>query len=261
MNELIVKTEELKLPHIIWNNKEVAEAVSTVVTKYRGIEFTEEQLPDAKKDLAGLRKVKKNLNDEKIRIKKLWNENYTDFETDIKAFMADIDSVANNIAEQVKTFEDKVKDARREEIQAYPEWEEIKKYITFDDKWLLKKWESTDDKNLKELFTGFKNDIDQQIKVIKTTASSFGLDPTKYVGRIGHMEINDIIERMAEDRDLLEVTPVEERPAAEGEAVFPEVDINVDEPVLEFRRTIRGTKTQLSMLKAYADKIGVDIIK
>src|SRR6056297_2138919 len=140
MNELTVKTNELVLPKIKWNESEVSEAVTELVKKYDGLKFDEEQLPIAKKDLAAIRKVKKNLNNEKIKVKKAWNENYTEFELDIKAYMSDIDAVINDIDTQVKTYEQNLKNARRDEIMDFDEYQAIKEFVTFDDKWLLKKW-------------------------------------------------------------------------------------------------------------------------
>ena len=79
MNELTVITNELVLPEIKWNEKEVSQAVMELVKKYAGLELTEVQLASAKKDLAGIRKVKTNLNNEKKKVKKVWNKNYVEF--------------------------------------------------------------------------------------------------------------------------------------------------------------------------------------
>ena len=64
---------------------------------------------------------------------------------------------------------------------------------------------------------------------------------------------------------------IREEAAAETETIVPiprivsrptkPAAINPDEKVMELARTLKGTKTQLAMLKAYADQIGVEIIR
>lgn len=247
MNELTVKTNELELPQIKWNEKEVADAVTELVKKYQGLELDESQLASAKKDLAAIRKVKKNLNDEKIKVKKAWNVNYTEFENDIKTYMHDIDVVINDIDEQVKTYEQALKDERKAEIVALTEYKAIKDFVAFDDSWLLKKW--TDEK-LIELFTEKLEQIDRDIKTIKLTATSQNLENNLYIEKYKTQPIDLVIERIIEDGQTV-ATVKEETPQ--------EVKFDDTEQVLTLTRTLVGTKSQLKALKDYADKIGVEI--
>jgi hypothetical protein len=247
MNELTVKTNELVLPKISWNEKEVADAVTELVKKYQGLEFDEEQLPIAKKDLASIRKVKKNLNSEKIKVKKAWNKNYTEFETDIKTYMHDIDVVINDIDTQVKTYEHAIKNARANEIKALEEYQAIKDYVVFDEKWLLKKW--TNDLLIIE-FNELQEQIDRGIKSIKLTATSHDLDVERYLEMFKTQELDLVLNRIVEDAQLVKPTKKVETP----------IDVS-DEKVLTLKRNIIGTKTQLNMLADYAKQIGIKIEK
>ena len=150
MNELTVKTNKLELPEIVWNQEEVEKAVGVLVKKYKGLQFTEEQAKEAAEDLAAIRKVRKNLNDEKIKVNKEWNIPYTKFENAVKVSLKDIDNIIANVDKQVKEFKENQKTARKAQIQFYKEWIDVAAYITFDESWLLKKWESKDDVKIKE---------------------------------------------------------------------------------------------------------------
>jgi hypothetical protein len=250
MNELTVKTNELVLPEIKWNKEEVVEAVNELVEKYNGLEFDESQLDIAKKDLAQIRKVKKNLNSEKIKIKKAWNTNYTSFEDEIKAEMAKIDTLANDIDNQVKTYTDKQKTDRKQAITFYKEWTDIASHIMFDDAWLLKKWESKDDEKLKTLFVELKEEIDRGNKIIKQTATSNNLKPDMYLEKFKSMPLDAVVELIIETAAN---QTTEEAPQV--------VEVDTEAQVLSITRTLKGTKSQLQALKDYAEKIGVEWIK
>ena len=73
----------------------------------------------AKKDRANLNKLKKAINDEKIRVKNTLLAPYTDFESKCQELIEIVDVSVENVDRQVKAFEDEEKRAKREEIQKY----------------------------------------------------------------------------------------------------------------------------------------------
>ena len=246
MNELTVKTNEFKLPTITWNKNEVSTTVDEVVSKYQGLEFDESQLDVAKKDLASLRKIKKNLNQQKIDVKKQWNVNYTSFENDIKAEMAKIDNVVNDIDNQVKEYTEKQKQARAQVIKFYAEWCDIEKYTEFQNEWLLKKWESKEDEKLRELFVSIKDEHDRGVKIIKQTCASHNLKADMYLDRFNTDTLDNVVELIIDTAANNEVQATEP------------VEIDTTSQVLTTRWELKGTKSQLIALKDYAEKIGVD---
>lgn len=266
--ELVVTTNELKLPEIKWNKEEIQKHIDALVTKYKGLEFDETQLDAAKGDLAAIRKVKTNLNEEKKTVKKTWNENYTVFEDDIKVMMGALEGVIDDINEQVKTFQEKQAKERKAAIMFYKEYTDIEKYTTFNDDWLLKKWESKDDQKIKEELILIKETIDRNIKIIKQTAAANNQDAKGYLKRLETQPLDVILERMSDDKKVADNAAAAARINTPEEVfvpIKPEVTeapvIDTEEQVLRITRILVGTGTQLSMLKAYADKIGVDILK
>ena len=64
--------EELIPAMLNWNNAELMAQVKTLLTQYEGIVYSEEQIGEAKKDKAQLNAFIKALNDERIRIGKIY---------------------------------------------------------------------------------------------------------------------------------------------------------------------------------------------
>lgn len=249
MNDIIIKTNELGLPVIKWNKNEIVDQVNNLTQSYQGLVLDAEQLPTAKNDLAQIRKVKTNLNDEKKRVKKLWNENYTTFENEIKEVMGQVDSIIVDIDTQVKEFESGIKAQRKNEIMNFEEFEAISEYALFNEDWLLKKW---DDKKLKEEFNAIKEQIDSSINTLKMSCTTLNLNPDNYIEKLKTMTYEQVVQRLNEDYNLINKKQDKEEVS---------VSFDTSQPVFELTRTLKGTEQQLIALKQYAEKIGVEWIK
>ena len=249
MNDIIIKTNELGLPVIKWNKNEIVDQVNNLTQSYQGLVFDAEQLPTAKNDLAQIRKVKTNLNDEKKRVKKLWNENYTTFENEIKEVMGQVDSIIVDIDTQVKEFESGIKAQRKNEIMNFEEFEAISEYALFNEDWLLKKW---DDKKLKEEFNAIKEQIDSSINTLIMSCTTLNLNPDNYIEKLKTMTYEQVVQRLNEDYNLINKKQDKEEVS---------VSFDTSQPVFELTRTLKGTEQQLIALKQYAEKIGVEWIK
>lgn len=77
---------------------------------------TEENVGDAKETLADLRKLEKKLEDERKRIKGIWNEPYDRFEKEYKEKTGLLDAAITNLAKQVKDIETAAKNAKRDSV-------------------------------------------------------------------------------------------------------------------------------------------------
>ena len=118
---LIMKTpvEELIPAMLAWNNQELMEAVENALMSYEGITYTDEQMDAAKKDRASLNAFVKALNDERIRIGKVYAAPYDKFKAEVDEVIAKVKSAVAQIDEQVKTYENERQRKKLEQVKAY----------------------------------------------------------------------------------------------------------------------------------------------
>lgn len=115
-----LKTEDIKaLEPVKFNYEELKKELTEKVENYKNLVYTEENINMAKKDRANLNKLKKAINDEKIRVKNTLLAPYANFESKCKELIEIVDTSVENVDRQVKAFEDEEKRTKREEIQKY----------------------------------------------------------------------------------------------------------------------------------------------
>ena len=136
-----LKIESYQLPAALaFNYEELKAELLAKVEKYRGLVYTDEQISIAKADKAALNKLKKALNDERIRQEREYMKPFTDFKTKINEIIGIIDQPVQIIDQQVAEFENQRKQKKMAEIGAYfnecerPEWLNFKQI--FSEKWL-----------------------------------------------------------------------------------------------------------------------------
>lgn len=112
MNELTVSVKA-KQGEISFNLDSLKESLSSEMEKYKNLVVTEDTVKESKKDLATLRKARKELNDRKIEVKKSFMEPYTRFEDEVKEALSIIDEPIAMIDAQVKEFEEKAKEEKK----------------------------------------------------------------------------------------------------------------------------------------------------
>lgn len=107
---------------ITLNFEEIEKAVDERLAEYKGAVFTEDTKDIAKKELASLRKFKKDFESVRKAVKNQWMEPYMEFEAQVKKLTAKIDEPIALIDSQVKEFEAARKAERRALIMnAYEE--------------------------------------------------------------------------------------------------------------------------------------------
>lgn len=239
MNELTIISKSQAT--IKFDKQKALNEAQEIMQKYDGLGFQEEDLKGAKKELATLRKVSKEINSKALEIDKELTQEVKQFREDVKEVINVITKGINNIDAQVKTFENMQKVNRKQEIMNFEEYEHISAYIPFNDEWLLKKY---DDKALKELFKSHKEQIDMYTGTIKMTCSTLGLESDFYIEKLKttpYAQVIELINTVSQAKTKEDVKPV----------VLDET-----EERLTITRTITGTKTQLKALKKYALEIG-----
>lgn len=123
------------------NFDELKKVLDSKLAEYKGAVFTEETKDIAKGELAGLRKQRKELDDSRKSIKKEWMKPYDEFEKRAKELLAKYDEPINLIDEQVKAFDEKRKEEKRESVRiAYAELVgDMEEYLPlnkiYDSKW------------------------------------------------------------------------------------------------------------------------------
>lgn len=139
--EMEMKVSEYQLPEkISFNFEELKMELTAKVSMYETMVYTEENIKDAKADRANLNKLKKALNDERIRREKEYMVPFNEFKAQIAEIISIIDKPCMVIDQQVKAFEDKQKQDKLDEITDFfnstehPDWLHLSQIM--NEKWL-----------------------------------------------------------------------------------------------------------------------------
>ena len=117
MQELQVNIEQAKVE--IVGQEVFEEGIADVVAKYQNYTVTAGTIKDDKKVLAELRKLTKQISDERIKIKNELSKPATDFEKYIKETEKPLKNIINQIANDVKEFENHQKALRLDTVKSY----------------------------------------------------------------------------------------------------------------------------------------------
>lgn len=168
--EMKVIIDEYQLPQELkFNFEELKTELQAKAKEYEVMTYTEEQLTEAKKDRANLNKLKKALNDERIRREKEYMQPFNEFKSKINEIIAIIDKPVAMIDAQVKNYEEKKKEEKQEAINALFAAKEFPEWITVgqiqDKSWLNA---TTSMKQIDDNMTGWKNRIETEQKTIES---------------------------------------------------------------------------------------------
>ena len=143
-----LKVNEVVMPESIeFNYEELKTALTEKVEMYKTLVYTDKQISEAKADRADLNKLKKALNDERLRREREYMKPFEDFKKKINEIITIIDEPVAVIDKQIKGYEEKKKQEKKDEIQAFydeelrddlttlpPDWLSLE--MIFDNKWL-----------------------------------------------------------------------------------------------------------------------------
>lgn len=136
-----LKINEYQLPEkILFNYEELKQELQEKVSFYETLVYTDDQIKQAKADKATLNKLKKALNDERIRLEREYLEPFNDFKNKINEIIKIVDKPVAVIDKQIKSYEEQRKAEKIAKVKEYfnsleskPEW------LTFEqiaqDKW------------------------------------------------------------------------------------------------------------------------------
>lgn len=138
-----LRVNEVKLPEAIsFNYEELKTAIAEKANEYAVAVYSEDQIKNAKADRADLNKLKKALNDERIRREKEYIQPFNDFKNKVNELISIIDTPVKLIDGQIKNYEEKQKEEKLQEIKelykntAHPDWLDFEKVFDGNEKWL-----------------------------------------------------------------------------------------------------------------------------
>lgn len=170
-----LKVKDITIPEApSFNYEELKEGLMEKASLYASMVYTDEQIRDAKADRANLNRLKKALNDERIRREKEYMQPFNDFKAKITEIIGIIDKPITVIDKQIKSFEERQKAEKFESIKAY--WNECRLDI-FDEDDLMKifneKWLNTSVsmKTIQEAIDAKMKQITNDLAVIRSLPS------------------------------------------------------------------------------------------
>lgn len=136
-----LKIEQVAIPEkIAFNYEELKQELSDKVKMYETLVYADEQIKSAKTDRADLNRLKKALNDERIRREKEYMQPFNAFKAQINEIIGIIDKPVALIDRQIKEYEEQKRQEKKREIEllfsTYPHPEWLKLPQIWDDRWL-----------------------------------------------------------------------------------------------------------------------------
>src|SRR5699024_8747413 len=172
MNQLQIKSIKKEPAQIEFNKEQVIKELKGMLAKYENLVFTEDNTAEIRSTLAELRKGKRAADEYRKEIKKELTAPVTKFEAEIKEITAMFDEVINPINEQLKAYDERLREDKRKLYEEHIEKvvEDVgleRKYalqIEIKDGWLNK---SSPVKQIKETIEFIANNLltEQQLDI------------------------------------------------------------------------------------------------
>ena len=134
--------EELIPAMIEFNNSELLQSAKELAAQYTNAVYTETMIPQAKEDRSRLNALIKAINDERIRIGKIYSAPYNKFKKEVDEVIACLQEPANMIGAQLNEYEFERKARKRRELEECYESaaQDIMEFVPFErifnEKWL-----------------------------------------------------------------------------------------------------------------------------
>jgi hypothetical protein len=115
--EVALRVFETRPAVVNFNYQEISDHLDSVLEKYRGLVFSDNDVADCKKTIAELRKGQKSLDEFRKATKKQLTESVTNFEFQCKVLYGKFDAVIQPLTVQQDQFELDRKEKKRAEVQ------------------------------------------------------------------------------------------------------------------------------------------------
>lgn len=164
------------LQSIDWNFEELKQEITEKVNDYMNLVYSDDQIKQAKKDRANLRKFVSVLENKRKEIKKQLMIPYSDFESKEKELVSIVNKAVENIDIQVKGYEEAQRNERLTKVkEIYKECiGDLNRLIPFE-KIFKESWlnVSTTQKSIKEEISGIYEKVDKELKLINADGSHY----------------------------------------------------------------------------------------
>lgn len=273
-----LKITEPQMPNpITWNYEELKAELTEALSGYENRVYTEDTIAEAKADKASLNKLKKTINDERIRREKEYMKPFDTFKSQVKEICSLIDGASTKISDQLDIFEEKRLAEKKEEITKVFEKTKsgVADWLTlsqiFNEKWLNK---TVSIKAIEEEIISIVAKILSDLETIKTL-DAYSFEATECYKRT--LDLNSAI---AEGQRLVNIQKRKEeemqRQAALAKAqsqlesgVQPESTVAeaviaeepIEEPVYTVKFQVSLTKSQAVALSQFCKENNIKLIQ
>ena len=223
-----LKVNTYQLPEAIsFNFEELKNELAEKTQAYTKIVYTEDNIKAAKEDRADLNRLKKALNDERIRRQKEYLAPFETFKKQIDEIISIIDKPVQAIDTQIKAYEQIKQDEKRAAIESmfndmlFPEFVKLDQKI-FDPRWLNA---TVSMKQIEESLMKTKEDI------IKNCQTLAGLPSYSHEAVIYYQRTLDVTGALAKVRELSEIEAAKKKmlqKAAEDAQAYKEYQEALD---------------------------------
>lgn len=170
-----LKIEQYQLPSTITANwDEIKQEIAVKLKDYSVMTYSDEEIGRAKADKAYLNKLKKAINDERIRLEREYMKPFDEFKSKAKEVIALIEQPIAKIDEQIKAADEKRKQQKQMEIGSlfvcteFPSW--VRLDMIQDAKWLNATYKMSD---IKDEMQVKKAMIENNIKTLEGMTFGF----------------------------------------------------------------------------------------
>lgn len=207
---------------INFNYAEIKQQLTAQMEIYKGMEYTDDTIKDAKTDRATLNKLSKEIDDRRKAVKKEYNKPLDAFESQVKDLLSIINEPIKIIDSKVKDYENRCRAEKKAQIVTY--WnekvvqlpEELREKALnhlYDDRW---ENATTTAKAYKEAIDNGIAGILKDIETIKSMASEF--EPEGISIYYNTFVLADAISKMNQLKAQREAILQKERERLEAEA-------------------------------------------
>lgn len=168
-----LKVNAVAIPDpITFNYEELKTELLQKVSVYETMVYTDDQIKVAKEDRANLNRLKKALNDERLKQEREYMQPFNQFKAQIQEIISIIDKPVAVIDKQVKAFEEQQKQDKLEKIREFFERVNLNEFVKFeqilDQKWLNA---SVSMKSIEDAIIAKGNKITDDIAVVRSLPS------------------------------------------------------------------------------------------
>ena len=248
-----LKVNEVKLPApITFNYEELKQELLLKAETYASLVYTEDQIQAAKKDRADLNRLKKALNDERMKREREYMQPFSEFKAQINEIISIIDKPCAVIDKQVKAFEEQKKAEKLKTIEEY--WhsvlaaDKVPEAVSFklilDSRWLNA---SVSMKSIQDIIDGKLEQIAKDLAVIDSLPSYSFEARECYIDTLdlarAVSEAHRLQER-AEKKAAWEAEQQKRREEAEKVAAANPATTFENEPATEVVKTVTSAEKQ-----------------